>query len=150
MATPTADIMRRKQSARQMLKSIEQKDETPAYCGVVVRSLFTELAYRSSSLSRRLNSWRILQCPGGPSSIARVGFSRVWHRIWKRRAGLVVWLLVVGGLNSWSLVDASQRWFILGRVRVKFNSICPLIASLIISHSRTRLASGPTLSDGVV
>lgn len=123
MATPTADIRRRKQSARQMLKSIEQKDETPAYCGVVVRSLFTELAYRSSSLSRRLNSWRILQCPGGPSSIARVGFSRVWHRTWKRRAGLVVWLLVVGGLNSWSLVDASQPvvYFGTSPCEIQFN-----------------------------
>jgi len=44
----------RKQSARQILKSIMPKDDTPAHCydssscGVVVRSFFTELGYRSS------------------------------------------------------------------------------------------------------
>ena len=55
-----------------------------------------------------------LRCPGGSSSIVRrirVGLSGVWYRIWKRRAGLVLWLLVKGELDCWSSVDVTSGLF---------------------------------------
>ena len=132
-----------------MLKSIMQKDDTPAHCYDSSSCSVTEQGYWPSSLSRRLCRFKhCLRCLGGSSSIVRrirVGLSGVWYRIWKRRAGLVLWLLVKGELDCWSSV-----WFILGGARVKFNSICPLIIRpLLASHSHTRLARGPTPSDEV-
>lgn len=143
-----------------------QKDDTPTHyydlssCSVIVRALFTEQGYWSSSLSQRLNSWRTLlteafltmsewleqHCQENQSWILRTLVSNMEAQSWPGSVAFGrgwIRLLVVGGC---------YRWFQFGMspCEIQLNSICPLIIRpLLAPHSHTRLASGPTLSDEV-